>query len=207
MNLVERITFEEYIDEYSVYKLKLKGIRADSIEENEKKKIKDGFNKVKQRFRDENGEILNQYICDTSRTAALLCEKRGSWWSSPRTSFFTQYELGKEPKIEELLIDVDFLAAESARTLQGRTKTKCLSLIYKVTKNILELLDSINKRGSENSNTAKVKEAEKISDETIDETISVIESHLEQVKNYHKVSKKFSAQKGYFSGNIIGFLG
>lgn len=156
------------------------------------------FSRIDKAFRDEHGEILNQYVCGYSNTAAMLCQKKASnFLSKPKIKYFTQYELGKHPEIEELLIDIDFLAADVSRSLQGKNSVKSLSMIYKVVKNTLSILDSMYAKGIDH-----IKD-----DANIAETIEVIKKNLAQAKAYYQRAAKFSVQKNYFIGNLVGFFG
>ena len=181
MKKEEKVSFEEYIQAI----LKCKDGKITEEEYKEKLRL----------FISQNGEILNMYICEHSENVTMLCQKKGKFFSSTKTSFFTQYNLGYIPEIEKLLIKIDFLAAESSRSLRGKALENCLGIIYKVAKNTLGVIDSMEDR--------KLKSLDE--DENLAKTVQVIENNLVHADEYHKKAIKFSTQKDYFLGNIIGF--
>ena len=186
MKTSQSTSFEDYLKAYYAYK-----------ESGEQEKYKPDFKEVKAAFIAEHGEIINQYLCDGYHTAALLSrKKRKNLFTPAKTSFFTQYNLGSQPEIEKLLIEIDFLAAESSRSLRGENLQRCLSITYKVAKNVLTILDSMN-----HESTHYLKDSPMIQD-----TVQVVKSNLEYSKKYHHKVIKFAAQKNYFFGNSLGLL-
>ncbi|MEL6717536.1 MAG: hypothetical protein AAFP82_02385 [Bacteroidota bacterium] len=186
MKTSQSTSFEDYLNAYYTYK-----------EQEKKEEYAVEFQKVREAFEAEHGEIINQYTCNGYRTAALLSQKkRKNIFTPAETTFFTQYNLGSQPEIEKLLIEIDFLAAESSRSLRGEGLHRCLSIIYKVAKNVLTILDSMNK-----------KQEYYVKDNAmIQQTVEVIKSNLEYTKKYHQKVIKFTTQKNYLLGNTLGFL-
>lgn len=180
-----KVSFEEYIKAFRKQ-------RKGEIKKEEE------FDLIKNSFVNEHGEIIYQYMCNDSKNVAMLCQKKGSRLFSPlKTSFFTQYNLGNHPEIEKILIEIDYLAAEAPRALKGKGLGRCLSIIYKVAKNTLGVLDSMN-----HNEIKHVKDHPEIN-----ETLEIIESNLIHAKRYHQKAARFSTQKDYLLGNIIGFVG
>ena len=180
----EKVSFEEYIAAYKQHE--------------EGEMGKEDFDAIKKSFINDNGEIVYQYMCEDSENVAMICQKKRYWIFSPlKTAFFTQYSLGYHPEIEKILIEIDFLAAESSRSLKGRGLAKCLSIIYKVAKNTLGVIDAM-----------KFKKIDHVKDEPqIVDTLKVIERNLMHAKKYHRKAVRISTQKDYLIGSIIGFLG
>lgn len=188
-NLPENVSFEEYVSKAQQFK-------AGKIAEEEFKPYRDAFV-------EENGEILNQYMCSHYNTAAMLTECGDNrFWIGSKTLFFTQYDLGKDPEIEKLLIEIDFLAAEAARTLRGKRLTRCLGILFKVAKNAMSVLDSLHHAGTAGGVGAYASISE---DVNIQKTLAVIQENLAQAKAYQQKAAKFSTQKNYLWGSIMGF--
>jgi hypothetical protein len=220
------VSLEDYVEAYTIYKNFLSEVAANGDKGKEDSDEKKKFNQIRDLFTRENGQIINRYICGYSNSAVMICQKRGKgFFERDSIRFFSQYELGVSPEIESLLIEIDFLAAESTRLLRGKSLNRCLGLIYKVAKNTLILLDSMNESHGKPriyaGNTAtldilggdiegmprlrprSVSEVER----DIEKTIAVVEKNLENARSYHDRAAKLTAQMDYFLGNILGFVG
>ena len=133
-------SFENYVEAYSALQ-DAKTDHPEKLDDLEKE-----FAEIEQAFEEENGPIVNRYICSYSDTAAVLTkqEKTRFFQKKGEPRLFTEYDLGKHPEIEKLLIDIDFLAAETTRLVRGESLSECLRMLYKVAKNTLVFLDSLD---------------------------------------------------------------
>lgn len=225
------VSLEDYVEAYSIYKnflAKLSEEDAKNLDNQpEVQSAREKFNQIRDVFTRENGQILNRYICGYSTSAAMICLKKNKGpFSRDTIRFFSQYELGTNPEIESLLIEIDFLAAESTRLLRGKNLNRCLGLIYKVARNTLVLLDSMgpNKSHSKLHGNAgqsayltqeeapeEIAEGtvvdEKAQKEKLRATIKVVKENLAHARAYHEKAAKLTAQMDYFMGNLLGFVG
>lgn len=224
------VSLEDYVEAYTIFRKFLEDTTdAQEQDPEELEKRREQFFRIRDRFTDENGQILNRFICGYSNSAVMICLKKGEGWlSSDTMRFFSQYELGVHPEIEAIMIEIDFLAAESTRLLRGKSLNRCLGLIYKVAKNTLILLDSLNQKGGTQSRYSKNPatmdilggdiprvitrsrsadvDAEPVPD-NLEKTIKVIEKNLQNARDYHNRASRLTAQMDYFLGNTLGFVG
>ena len=130
-------------------------------------------------FEKEYGKITQLYICKDHKTAAVLTDK---------PNFFSEYRLGENYMLENLLIKIDRLATETDRLLRGHDRKQCITMIYSVATKTLRLIDT------------------GIHKETVDvkKTIKIVEQQLEIAKKYHERAAKLSAQFDYFTGTLLG---
>lgn len=186
------ISFESYVAAYSAY-------RKSQLEDTpNSEELEQRFLTISEDFRKKYGEIENRYICSENQNAAMLCKKKKkNFFAYPQFSFFSQYKLGQHPDVEKLLVEIDFLAAESSRLLRRKNLNKCLSIIYKIARNTLGILDCIKRE--------QIKDIKDNPD--ICASIDVVKSYLKRAKNYHERAVKFTTQMDYFLGNLTGFAG
>ncbi len=239
INHGKQACLEDYVAAYGVHKQNVRSLNeAEGDEkdlwEEEVMNSHKRLTEITENYQQAYGNILNKYICGDKNTAVLITEKKetGFWGrllGRSRVHYFSQYELGEFPEIEMLLVEIDFLAAESTRLLRGKNLNRCLGLIYKVARNTLGLLDSIHnrigmpERGYKQVLRAKgyrsteervklkneilersaklIKEDKKISDSR-----KVISQNIKYARRYHEKAAKFSAQKDYLSGNIVCYI-
>lgn len=164
-------------------------------------------------FEEEYGPIAELHICGNNKTAAVLTTK---------PKFLIDYQLGNDPALEDLLIKIEFLAAETNRLLKGRDLKECTRMIYSVAQKTLSLLDTVESvsqgedgKGRElNRQTPTPKstvDQAKVTtqldpgqQEKKNETIASIKQLIQNAKAYHKRAAKLNAQLTYGIGTLMG---